>query len=226
MITRMLARDLLEALLPQQCVVCRRFGAALHDSCVDTLPAAAPPRCTVCWAPTRRGRCRDCAGNLRGFDALRAPFQFRGAARRALLEAKFRGVTALLEPLAVAAAALVPETWEVDAIVPVPLHPARRRRRGFNQASLIGHAIGRALSVPVLEGALRRTRQTEAQSGLTASERRPNVARAFEAVGAAPSRALLVDDVVTTGATLEAAARALRAAGAQRVFAVAIARED
>ena len=105
---RLLAGEAVDALLPQRCLVCGRFGAALHDRCVDELPAASPPRCGVCWAPGAAGVCARCAAAPPSFAGLRAPLRFTGAARRALLEAKFRGVTRLLEPLAVAAARLVP----------------------------------------------------------------------------------------------------------------------
>lgn len=225
------------ALLPEQCIVCGRFGAALHTECVATLPVAAEPRCPVCWAPVRASdggagaaapTCARCATAPPPFAALRTPFRFEDAARRAVLEAKFRGVSALLPPLATAAAALVPATWAVEAVVPVPLHPARERRRGFNQSAVAARAAGDALGVPVLH-ALRRIRATPPQAGLDAAARAQNLRGAFVAApgrSALPGRVLLIDDVTTTGATLAEGARVLLAAGAEAVYAMALARED
>jgi ComF family protein len=125
--------------------------------------------------------------------------------------------------LAREAAALVPGP-SPDALVPVPLHRARVRRRGFAPAAVLARALARERRVPAL-AALRRVRDTPSQTGLDAAGRRRNVAGAFAASRALPGPTLwLVDDVVTTGATLGEAARALRAAGAARVAAVCLAR--
>ena len=223
---RLLAGEAVEALLPQRCLVCGRFGAALHDRCVDELPAASPPRCGVCWAPGAGGVCARCAAAPPSFASLRAPLRFTGAARRALLEAKFRGVTRVLEPLAMAAARLVPAAWEVDAVVPVPLHPGRQRRRGYNQSQIAAAVVARELGLPLERSLLWRVRATPPQARLSAQERATNLRGAFVAAGWAPPRLLLVDDVTTTGATFEAGATALRRAGAEAVYALALARED
>ena len=221
-----------DALLPQRCIVCGRFGAALHTHCLDALPRAEPPRCPRCWAPRRggSGTCERCAAAPPAFEALRTPYRFAGLARRALLEAKFRGgggVTALLEPLGQAAAETVAPAWRLEAVTALPLHAARRRLRGFDQAELLARAVAAALDVPLRTDLLRRVRTTEAQATLDAAQRARNVAGAFAAApGDPPASLLLVDDVTTTGATLEAAARALRGAGVERVYALAIARED
>ncbi|MYD65773.1 MAG: ComF family protein [Chloroflexi bacterium] len=224
-----------DALLPQRCIVCGRYGAALHDACLDALPHADPPRCPRCWLPTagsarearrRDGACSRCAAAPPPFEGLRTPYRFVGAARRAVIEAKFRGVSALLDPLGRASARVVPGWWSVDAVTPVPLHGARRRRRGFDQARLLAATVADELGVPLTDGLLRRVRATGAQTALGMDRRRRNMAGAFEVRAAPPPSVLLVDDVATTGATLGAAARALLDAGADRVYALAIARED
>jgi competence protein ComFC len=221
----------IDTLLPQRCVVCERFGAALHPHCVATLPRAEGPRCERCWRPSRATWCEVCAEDgpdAPAFAGLRAPFRFEGDARRSILEAKFRGVTALLEPLAVEGAALVPDAWRLDVVVPVPLYRRRRRRRGFNQAQLAGQHVATALALPLAEP-LRRTAEREPQAALGAERRARNlegvfaVARPQEVAG---RRLLVVDDVTTTGATLSVAARALRDAGADAVYGLALARED
>ena len=226
---RLVAGEVAEALLPQRCLVCGRFGAALHDRCAPELPRAAPPRCAVCWAPGATARsegCERCAHSPPPFAALRTPFRFAGAARRALLEAKFRGMTGLLEPMATAAAAVVPASWAVEAVVPVPLHPGRQRRRGYNQAEVAARTVAAELGVPLKRSLLWRVRATPPQAALDARARGRNLRGAFVVAGWPPPRVLLVDDVTTTGATFEAAAAALSRAGAEAVYALALARED
>lgn len=229
MVAATLAADLAELILPQRCIECGRFGAALHDACIAALDAADGARCDRCWRPLRGAsarRCEQCAVSPPAFAGLRAAFRFSGSARRALVEAKFRGVARLLDPLAEAAAAVVPATWPVDAVVPVPLHHARERRRGFNQAVRIAEQVARRLGAPLRADALARVRATPNQVGLDARQRSTNLRDAFVASRPVPRCPLLIDDITTTGATFEAAARALSAAGAQRVYALAVARED
>lgn len=231
-VLRALVGEVWDALLPQQCIVCGRFGAALHDGCLDALPRADGARCGRCWRPVEgvaaaAGACERCAaGDGPAFEALRAPFRFEGLVRRALLEAKFRGVTAHLDPLGRAAAALVPAGWDIEAVVAVPLGRRRERSRGFNQAHEAARHVAEALGVPVTAGLVRRARETAPQAMLDAGTRQVNLRRAFEANGTPPGRVLVVDDVTTTGATLSEVARTLQAAGAAKVYALAMARED
>jgi ComF family protein len=223
-----LAGELLEAVFPQRCLACGRFGAALHPWCLDDFAHADPPRCLRCWRPGAGTWCEVCATggpDTLAFDGLRAPFRFEGAVRRGLLEAKFRAVTGNLAPLAVAAAEVVPATWTVDAVVPVPLARGRERRRGFNQAERIARTVARQLEVPIRTDLVRRVRETPAQAALSAERRRTNLRDAFEA-RLALRHVLVVDDVTTTGSTLSSVAAALKEAGAERVYALAIARED
>lgn len=226
MVARELLRELAEALLPQRCIACGRFGAALHHACLTTLPAAGPPRCDRCWAPGRGSPCAACLADAPPFEGLRTPFRFSGVARRALLEAKFRGVSAHLDPLGDAAAEVVPRRWAIDVVAPIPLHGARRRSRGFNQSELIARRVAGVLELPLDGGLLKRARSAAPQASLGASRRAANVRGAFAAAAEPPGGVLLVDDVSTTGATLAEAARVLRAAGARRVYALAVARED
>lgn len=229
--------ELAELLLPQRCVVCSRFGAALHAACSEELPRADGERCERCWAPLRDGasgetasECARCVLEPPLIESRRAAFRFEGTARLAVLEAKFRGVSALLRPLGRAAARAVDPAWEIEAVTWVPLHPSRRRRRGFDQGEVIARAIAATLGVPVRTDLIRRVRATSAQAALGRVERARNVEGAFAPRsgerGRAPARILLLDDVATTGATLEAAALALRAGGVAHVFALTLAIED
>jgi len=148
--------------------------------------------------------------------------------REAVHALKYGGVRVLAEPLAEMMAA----TWSlgplpVTAIVPVPLHPHRVRQRGYNQAVLLARALAPRLDLPAQQDWLVRTRDTRSQVGLTRSERWANVDGAFRCPAAAAvvgQRVLLVDDVFTSGATLRAAAQALRAAGADTVWALTLTR--
>jgi len=227
---RRIAGELAELVLPQRCIACGGFGAALHDECAAALPRAEGRRCEVCWARLgHAGRCPRCSERASALDGRRAALVFDGDAHRAILEAKFGGVSALLPPLGRVAASVVPAGWGIDVVVPVPLHPSRARRRGFNQAEVIARAAGEVLVRPVESRMLRRARSTSAQAQLDATRRAVNVEGAFAVLqpGAASGRrVLLVDDVTTTGATLESAARALRSDGAGAVYALAVAIED
>lgn len=223
---------MVELVLPERCLVCGRFGGSIHLECVGGLPAADGVRCTRCWAPSRMSEvgtlCDRCAGEgtAEGLDALRTSFRFAGMARRSILEAKFRGVTSLFEPLSSSLAGEVQASWRPDMVVPIPLATGRKRRRGFNQSELIARRVADAHVLPLRLDVLERARETEAQATLDAKQRQRNIQGAFVARQVAGLRVLLIDDVTTTGATLNEAARVLRAAGATHVFGLALARED
>jgi ComF family protein len=123
-------------------------------------------------------------------------------------------------------AVLPPAEVIPDAVVPVPLHASRERERGYNQAALLAHELSSRVRLPVVEDVLVRARETVPQVGLDATERRANVLHAFQCstTGLAGGRVLLVDDVCTSGATLEAASDALREGGVSSVWAYTLAR--
>ena len=151
-----------------------------------------------------------------------------GSVQKAVHRLKYQRDLALAETLAGVLLTLVRnEGWAVEVVVPVPLGRMRRRERGYNQAALLAFPLALGLGVPFRGKALARVRETASQVGLGAEARRRNVAGAF---AVAQPRAvegktvLLVDDVMTTGATLDAAATALKSGGARWVFAVTVAR--
>lgn len=160
---------------------------------------------------------------------MRASCSYTGTAGQAVRRLKYHQERYLAEPLA----ALLVEVLRarplaVDALVPVPLDRSRARERGYNQSALLAAPVGLALALPVLSSALLRTRATRSQVGLSARARRANVRGAFacaESEVVAGRRLLLVDDVMTTGATLEACAEALVAAGAVGVYGLVVARD-
>jgi ComF family protein len=156
--------------------------------------------------------------------------RYEGAARSAIHALKYRGQRRLAAPLAYRLAeAALRAGAQVDVIIPMPLHVARRRERGYNQAALLARPLARALGAPVNERALVRIRATQPQTRLNHVDRRANVAGAFALANSAARtlagrRIALVDDVTTTGATLEAAAEALLAARPAAIYALAVAR--
>ncbi len=172
-------------------------------------------------------RCTSCAAEPLRLDGLRAATLFDGVIRRAIHQFKYDGYKALAPYLA----GLMLETWgeglfPVDCIIPVPLHPRRLRDRGYNQAALIAEEIACAIDLPEIKGTLVRSRMTESQVNLNAAARRRNVAGAFKADGAdlAARSVLLLDDVCTTGSTLQACADALREARVAYVYAFTLSR--
>ncbi len=226
-----LGRTALELVFPARCVGCGGSGAFLCDDCSVSLLLAAPPRCARCWRPgPDADPCLDCQLAPPAFDGLRAAFVNVGTARELVHSLKYRGTTALAAPMAsLLAEAARRHGLAADLVAPVPLSGLRRRTRGFNQAEALARALGRELRLPVRPRALERRRHTPPQArSADAEERRRNVAGAFvcRERGVADRRVLLVDDVTTTGATLDACASALKEAGARSVWALAFARED
>jgi len=225
----------LDMLFPPRCVSCKEFGAYICPACRPLITLAQEPRCHICWAPDNRGRCESCRHSPPAFKAARAAFVYEGPVRDAVLALKFDGLAAIARTMAVPMAeVLVAWNPPVNAIIPVPLAPSRRRSRGYNQSRLLAGEIGRLTGLPVVSGALLRRRATPPQSRQFDWEaRRHNVAGAFapRAGRLAGHRQpagglLLVDDVITTGATLDACAAVLISAGCGPVFALTFARED
>ena len=212
---------------------------------VDGVPAASlawlfPLRCIVCGGPGahRRDLCASCHAALPwqtrtavpspppGLDAVHAVFDYRFPLDRLVPRLKFHADFAAGRALAQCMAEYLRHAPRPDAVVTVPLHRSRLRRRGYDQALELARPLARALDLPLRTNLLQRRKPTVAQSRLDADARQRNLRDAFAAEQGAPlpAHVALVDDVMTTGATLQAAARALRAAGAHRVDAWVCAR--
>jgi ComF family protein len=224
---------LLQLLAPASCFWCRAPGAAqgVCAACIAALPWNLRA-CRACGLPlpdaAAAGACGECLRDAPPQDASWVAFRYAAPIAEAIVELKFHGRLApahLLGSLMAERLALRPDPLP-EVLVPVPLAPGRLRRRGYNQALELGRPLARRLSLRLLPAAARRVRATLEQTRLDAAERRRNVRGAF-AVEAALVRGrhvALLDDVVTTGATITELARAARAAGACRIEAWAVAR--
>ncbi len=167
-----------------------------------------------------------CRNGRRGFDEAFCYGAYEGTLRKLIHLLKYSGMRSLALPLGDFLAAAMPRDRVFDAVVPVPLHWRRWWQRGFNQSELLGKVIARRRGIPLLK-VLRRGAATRSQAGLSNAQRRENVAGAFRARRrVAGLRILLVDDVMTTGATAAACARALNKAGARSVSVLTLARVD
>lgn len=239
--------------LPRGCALCdatlARTEDGLCDPCHDSLPGVRAARCLRCGlavgghgepalgerspgapalAESRAGPpgpCAACRGRPPAFERSFVLADYAAPLDRLVHALKFRGELALASALGARMAPLLQAAgWPADALVPVPLGPERIATRGFNQSAAIARSVGRRLGLPVCSGLLARTRETPAQSTLALAARHANLVDAFRATPAVGLRLVLVDDVMTSGATLKAAAAALGAAGAARVAVLVAAR--
>ena len=171
--------------------------------------------------------CADCMRHPHAFEYGIALLNYDEAARHSMAQIKYNNKREYLDFYGAAIAARYKKTirrMRVDALVPVPVHESRRRTRGFNQAEILADVIGEKLGIPVLPGMLVRDKKTLPQKDLSAAERLKNLSGAF-AVGEIPAgirRVLIVDDIYTTGSTVEACSRVLKGAGVEKVYFVVI----
>ncbi len=234
---------ILDMLLPPRCFAC---GEDVQDhggqcvACWSKIDFISHPLCTCCGVPfdyvsnQEEGAagliCGDCALTKNAFDQARAVFLYDDHSKKMILSFKHgdrhEGVPAFANWLWGAA-----KIWqdEIDIIMPVPLHWRRLFKRRFNQAAEMAHAVGKVTGLEVDATSLKRHKPTRSQFGLGARQRQKNVKSAFSInekgkVGVKGKTILLVDDVMTTGATLNACAKALKKAGVVKVYAVSLAR--
>ncbi len=233
-------RPLQFALLPPHCLLCGVRGDVPRDLCSACAADLAPNHtaCARCALPLPipAARCGECLKNEPPFDAAFAPYLYAHPLDLLLTQLKFGR--------RLAAGRVLAELWAgalhraradgtvcalPEAIVPMPLHTARLRERGYNQALELAKPLAREFGVALVPGLLRRTRATAAQSDLDAAARRKNLRGAFDVDDAvleanAPTHVVLLDDVMTTGTTVREAARTLKRAGIARIDVWALAR--
>ena len=228
-LVRAAAGALLDLVYPPTCAACGEpvpDGGPFCAICAEAVEPV-PAGCGRCGLPGPDAPCGACRAAPPAFDSVRAGGLFGGPLADAIHALKYGGRPALARPLGSWLATRAPPP-EGALVVSVPLARGRRIERGYDQAALLADAYARAAGVRGLRSraALLRTKETRAQVGLTREERARNVAGAFVARAVEGRDIVLLDDVVTTGATADAAAAALRRAGARSIAVVALARAE
>ena len=232
-------REIADLFFPRACIGCGGPpDAGFKYLCWDCLAETEwlqPPMCSRCGEPVA-GRidhtyeCYLCGLVKRHFDLARSASRYDGVVAEAMQTFKYSHSIWMADDLAFFLLACVEVHYEVgdfDGLVPVPLHATRRRARGFNQAEVLAQRLGRLLDKPVLRGVLRRIRHTPSQTNLTARQRTSNVKDAFSTRKnhrLQGQKLLLLDDIMTTGATVNECALMLKRGGADRVDVVTVAR--
>jgi len=237
--------DFLDSLLhwvfPVDCAACGQPAAErglpfFCRACWETITPIDGPICPHCGQPftspialafSPRHQCRACRKSPPHFDRALSPYRYEGVLEQAIRLFKYRSKDALATPLADLMLAWADRLPPMDLVMPVPLHPARLRTREFNQSLRLADRIAQRLGLPHSFEHLERIRATRPQTELDRKDRARNVRRAFAVQGAERlkgCRILLVDDVFTTGATVNDCARALKRAGADSVTILTLAR--
>ena len=225
---------LMEQLYPVDCLVCGERlvgGVQICEGCRGDLAAVGDALCPRCGRPDSpvESPCGSCQRHPPRFVTVHAPWRYREPVAGWIRAFKFANQLGLEQTLADLADDQLADwlaTYRIDALLAIPLHRGRLRERGYNQADRLAGLLARRHGLPHLRRGLVRHRPTPAQSALPDRRRRTNVRDAFRAEGQAVygRRIALVDDVITTGATANAAAAALLEAGAAAVYVVAVAR--
>ena len=220
------------ALYPPRCVLCSAPTPGLSpfcSPCLAKLPAWSSPRCQRCGEQLpdpELDLCIPCGTQLRAVDRFLALGPYDGGWRVLLRALKFEREPAIgkaMGRLAVERLRAELANYSLDCVTYVPMHAAAQRARGFNQARVLANAISHELGIPLVRS-LKKTRSTVPQAQLSAAERRANLKGAFRRLRCEGEHVLLVDDICTTGTTLEACAQALKQGGIRSVTALAVAR--
>lgn len=239
-------KQLADIIYPPRCAVCGRFlwkGPLVREhrsrffcpDCMAGFHCVASPLCPICGQPfssevIEDHLCEDCLRNRPFYEAAWAPYRYEGTILKGIHRLKYGSKSFLADALGPPLARFAEERLNGSGpvlIVPVPLHPKRLQERGFNQSLLLARHVSRALHIDLDFLSLRRVRYTPPQASLAKQERLRNVRGAFELKNqelVEGRSILLVDDVVTTGNTLNECARILRKGGAEKVFGLSLAR--
>ena len=225
--------EMITLLYPRRCPLCQDIltdKAALI--CMKCRTKAVPirgPKCKTCGKPVaslETEYCPDCQEKTHFFTSGRAVFLYEKEIRKSVYQFKFHNKREyagfyVSEMERVCGDEI--RTWNPDVIIPVPMYPRKQRERGFNQAADIADRVGRNLKIPVPDQIIRKTKNTRSQKKLSAAERKQNLREAFQITERMDGLSILVmDDVYTTGSTIEAMAHVLKGAGADRVFFVTL----
>ena len=226
-------QSLLDLLFPPRCISCKAANSWLCQNCLSHISFITTPVCKRCGTPLAVDApvCKQCKNNpLQDIDGIRSASHFEdNPIRPAIHFLKYRNHKAVASVLAtILADAYHYYQLAADLIVPVPLYPSRLRERGYNQSELLAKAVRNILHLSVNTSTLQRTRQTKSQMTLGVNERHQNVADAFACsnLDLSGRKVLLIDDVCTTGSTLNACANALKKSGVASVWGLTLAKAD
>lgn len=227
---KQLQHEVTDFFFPRACMGCGKVGDFICVSCSRKMSRILPPLCRRCGRPESSGAyCAECWGQVSSLDAIRSVFIFDGIVRQAIHELKYRNVRAVSGCLAgFMSRYFVENGLSGDVLVPVPLHDKRLRQRGYNQSKLLAEELSHQTSVAVNPDLIKRVRMTGPQArSASVRERKANMENTFVCTSgdAAGRDIVIVDDVCTSGATLESCASTLKAAGANRVLGFTLARE-
>ncbi len=224
----------LDILYPRHCPVCHDIPVPgtqkICSGCRERLRPITGPRCYKCSKPlnnTEQEYCSDCSRRTHLFEQGIGIFPYSTLLQQSLFKLKYgkrQEYGLFYGELAAVYAEEYIRRWKIDCIVSIPLHRKRLEKRGYNQAELIAEALGEKVNIPVKKKILKRKINTEPQKDLNPEERRKNIRGAFTAgEGIRGEKVLLIDDIYTTGTTIDEAARALKKAGAEKVYFLVIA---
>ena len=226
--------DVAGLLFPRRCPVCHEAAEEPEELacriCRTRLPYVREPSCRKCGKPLlsdEKEYCQDCARKRHVFLQGKAPFVYDQVMRESITRYKYGGrreYAAFYAEEILRKCAREAVFWKGDVLVPVPLHWSRKRKRGYNQAALLARELSKRCGIPADETLLRRVRRTRAQKDLNDQERLANLKGAFSVPKGSISyrNIILVDDIYTTGSTIDEAARVLKENGAQTVFFLCI----
>lgn len=227
---KQLQNEVIKFVFPCVCIGCGKFSDFICVDCARKLPRLLPPICQRCGKPEPGAQyCPECWKKRNGIDSIRSVFIFEGIIRTAIHELKYYNLHAISGILGEYMALYYSQNnFAADYLIPVPLHERRLRERGYNQSELLAQKVSSLLGVPVLNNAVVRIIDNKPQARtISINERRNNVEDIFKCEDKLVNmkNVVIIDDVCTSGATLEACAKALIKAGAQRTLGFTLARE-
>ena len=227
-----LLRGALDLLYPRRCMICHQpapAGEYICPGCEKKLPVIESRRCRKCGKPVEDFEviCPDCEKTRHFYDKGIGIYRYDAVMREAVSCLKYKGRREYGEAMGVYAARSARgelAAWKVDAVIPIPIHPERLAERGYNQAEVIARAVSEESGIRLVTDGLLRNGSTAAMKNLTVKERFDNLSRVFEAGPGLSGvhNALIVDDIYTTGATIDAGARVLRDAGISRIYFLSV----
>lgn len=232
---RLLADGIMDFLYPRiDCVCCgkRLEKKAAHGICMDcvgSLPFIQDPKCSICGRTVNQGTdiCLECRYHGHSYDQALAVFEYSMVIREMIHRYKYGGEYSLSRTFGFFLSELFYESnWKVDLMIPVPLHKNREKSRGFNQSALLGDYMSQRTGISCNDKVLVRSVDTKSQTGFNRDKRAENMKNVFNIVDAhaiKDKNILIIDDVHTTGATIDSCSQTLRWAGAKKIFALTIA---